>query len=102
MFGKKASDVGLPATLPTSQEFTYLPPVILKSKKWVTHENSKRTGIIYDMSKYGFVTIAFTNDKGETVTMEEVRVGELRVAKYEEIPAPRRPDKATAFTLGYY
>lgn len=83
-------------------DLIYVPPVILKTKKWVVHNN--RVGIVADLNEYGFAEIHYTDTKGLTIEVNpKARVGELRLALWEEIPAPRRPkDQTTAFKLGYY
>lgn len=80
----------------------YVPPVILKTKKWIVHNN--RVGIVADLSEYGFAEVHYTDDNGMTVEVnKKARVGELRVAKWAEIPQRRRPlDQRVANGLGYY
>lgn len=80
----------------------YVPPVILKTKKWVVHNN--RVGIVADLSEYGFAEVHYTDPNGQTVEVnKKARVGELRVARWTEIPMPRRPlDQRVAAGLGYY
>lgn len=80
----------------------YIPPVILKTKKWVVHNN--RVGIVADLSEYGFAEVHYTDAEGQTVEVnKKARVGELRLAKWKEIPVPRRPiSQQVAAGLGYY
>lgn len=79
------------------------PPILLAKGKWIVWKD--RVGILYDVADGGVAAIIhLTNDPaGETVGQLQVPVGELRIAKYTEIPAKRRPaDPMAALRLGYY
>ncbi len=80
----------------------YVPPVLLRTKKWVVHNN--RVGIVADLHEYGFAEVHYVDADGYTIAVEKkARVGELRLAKWLEIPKSRRPaDQTVAFKLGYY
>lgn len=80
----------------------YVPPVILKTKKWVVHAG--RVGIVADLSEFGFAEVHYVDDNGMTIEVnKKARVGELRLAKWAEIPLRRRPlDQRVAAGLGYY
>ena len=73
--------------------------VMLRAKKWVTVKG--RVGIVVSVDASGYVKIDLTNTAGETVEQIRVPVGEVRLAKYAEIPEPRRGDPVRAATLGY-
>lgn len=73
--------------------------VLLRAKKWVTVKG--RIGVVVSANTSGYVKVDLTNEKGETVEQIRVPVGEVRLARYLEIPEPRRGDKVKAATLGY-
>lgn len=73
--------------------------VVLRAKKWVIVKG--QVGIVVGVDTSGYVKVDVTNDKGETTGQVRVPVGEVRLAKYLEIPEPRRGDKVKAATLGY-
>lgn len=73
--------------------------VFLRAKKWVTVKG--RVGIVVSADTSGYVKVDLTNEKGETVEQARVPVGDIRLARYLEIPEPRRGDKVKAATLGY-
>jgi hypothetical protein len=89
------------STVPDS---VYVPPVLLVPRKWVYWENQKLVGIIVDTKNYGTVRVHFVDAQGITTLDEEVRAGELRIARYDEIPAPRKIgiSREYATSLGYY
>lgn len=89
--------------LAQSPELIYTPPVLLKTKKWVVHNNSGKVGIVADLDNPGTVIVHFVDSNGVTIEVGNVRVGELRVARWQEIPEARRPkDQVYAASLGYY
>jgi hypothetical protein len=73
--------------------------VFLRAKKWVTVKG--RVGIVVSADTSGYVKVHLTNEKGETVEQIRIPVGDVRLARYLEIPEPRRGDKVKAATLGY-
>lgn len=105
----KPKQIQVPMILPNAEEkalifqtpTTSVPPqhVIFKRLKWVRVRG--RTGIIWELDTSGYANVHFTNSAGETTDTQRVPCGELRLATYEEIPGPRRGDRAVAATLGY-
>ncbi len=77
-------------------------PVLLKKLKWITYRG--RIGIVWELDKSGYATVHLTNPAGQTVEVIRVNATELKIAKYLEIPDPRRNglSQVYAATLGYY
>jgi hypothetical protein len=73
--------------------------VVLRAKKWVRINNT--TGIIVGADSSGYIKVDVVNEIGETMNQVRVPAGTVRLARYMEIPAPRRGDQAKAATLGY-
>ena len=73
--------------------------VLLRAKKWVVVKG--QVGIVVSADTSGYVKVDLTNGRGETIQQVRVPVGEVRLARYLEIPEPRRGDKVKAATLGY-
>ena len=63
-----------------------------------------KVGIVWELDSSGYATIHLTDPQGQTVDVERVNATELRLAKYAEIPAPRRVglSQVYAATLGYF
>lgn len=75
-------------------------PVLLKRLKWVVC--SQGVGIVWDFDTSGYAVVHLTDAEGQTIAQVRVRASELRLAKYLEIPKPRRPQSQVyAATLGY-
>lgn len=97
-------DVVPSASIPLPEPELIIRPVnvILKRLKWVDHKG--RVGIVYELDNSGFAIIHFTDPlTGETVAVDRVRCGELKLATYRQIPEVRRKNltAAVAATLGY-
>jgi len=74
--------------------------VIIRPRKWVTHGG--RVGIIASIPNESAVEVHWVNSQGVTVEAERLHPGNLKIARYEEIPECRRPaDRAEAACLGY-
>jgi len=76
--------------------------VLLKRMKWVVCRG--RIGIFWDLDSSGNCTIHYTDAAGATVEVSKARVSELRLARYAEIPGPRRVglSQVQAAALGYF
>lgn len=74
----------------------------LRRGMWVVVKNSSRpAGILTALSPDGTARVMLTDGKGLNRVEVDVPVASLEQAEWVEIPAPRRPDKALAETLGY-
>lgn len=72
--------------------------MILRKGMWVTHKG--KTCIL--IPERGALTLHVVDAKGETVAvLDSIKSGDFTPAAYNDIPEPRRPDKATAKRLGY-
>lgn len=76
--------------------------IVLTRKKWVMWGD--RIAIVWDFDVSGNCTLHLTNPVGETVTVAKVRISEVRVARFLEIPEPRRRglNQLEAAALGYF
>lgn len=86
-------------TLRDVPQLIYPAAVLLEPRKWVRYGN--RTGVVTKVDSSGQVSIDLVDEKG--LTTEHIRrpVGEVRLARYLEIPESRRGDEAVAAALGY-
>lgn len=76
-------------------------PGTLREGKWIVANQS--VGILNNISGFPVVEVHFTDAKGETIGVAQTHMDQIRIAKYLEIPEPRRPtDYAyAAAVLGY-
>jgi len=71
--------------------------------KWVMHGD--RIGIIYELDAAGFAIVHYVEpETGQTVAANKVRCGELRLARFHEIPECRKVGMSPMYaaTLGYF
>lgn len=73
--------------------------VLLKPKKWVSIQG--KIGIVTAIDSSGYVKVDLTDKDGFTVGTIRVAVGQVKLAKYLEIPESRRGDQVLAATKGY-
>lgn len=85
-------------TAPASAQAT-----LLKKMKWVVHQQTNKIGIITAMDTSGMVQIDLVQADGTTYATCRTQVGNVRIAKLDEIPLCRRPtNPAMAANLGYF
>ena len=105
LFGKKPAP---PIPAPESkqeQERTYgvAPLILLGRMKWVVVQNTNKVGIITNVEVNSMVVVDLVQEDGTTYGTTRTQIGNVRIAKLEEIPACRRPaNPAVAANLGYY
>lgn len=75
---------------------------LLKKLKWVVHND--QVAIVYELDRGGFATLHYVNSEGFTVREGRANCGELRLAKFLEIPESRRIGMSPQYaaTLGYF
>lgn len=73
--------------------------VFLGPKKWVTVKG--KIGIVTAIDASSYVKVALVKPDGTNLEDIRVPVGEVKLARYLEIPECRRGDKVIAATLGY-
>lgn len=89
------------ASFKPSGEAAYQPPVMFACGKWVVYND--RLGIITDLSNNGEAQIHLVNNAGETIGSLPAPIGQVRLAKYDEIPASRKQRSREEFAaLGYF
>lgn len=76
--------------------------VILKKLKWVVVDEES-VGIVTDFDTSGMCTIDLVDSEGLTTTTVRVSPGNVRLARFLEIPEPRRAhlSRVKAAVLGY-
>ena len=75
-------------------------PVFLKKGMWV--RTADGIGIAVAFFESGEVEVHLTNDMGETIAVHRMEAAAIQgQARYEDIPAPRRPAREVAASLGY-
>lgn len=89
--------------VPPAPSFLMQPRVVLLKKlKWVT--NKGRVGIVADLDSSGYAEVHYTDAEGQTVEVDRVNSTVLQIAKFAEIPEPRRANLSQVYaaTLGYF
>lgn len=71
----------------------------LRKGMWVMHQ--RRVAVVSDLTTAQHPIIVYVDAQGYALLTMRVPAVELRQAKYEEIPEPRRPSKERALELGY-
>lgn len=71
----------------------------LRVGRWVVTD--ERVGIIAQFRAPNVAEVHLTNAAGETAEAVTRSTASLRVARFEDIPEPRRPARAEAERLGY-
>lgn len=90
---------GLPFRMGNGQ-FVYQEPTLLKKLKWVTYKG--KVGIVTDLSSAGTAVVDFVDSDGYTIESDRCPVGEISLARYDDIPSSRRhPDPQYMAQLGY-
>lgn len=119
LFGMNKKDTPVPAETPAPVVHEITPQVslvetrfptlakasltLLGKLKWVMHAD--RIGIIYELDAAGFAVVHYVNPAtGQTVAACKVRCGELRLARFTEIPECRKVGMSPMYaaTLGYF
>ena len=78
-------------------------PTVLKKLKWVVEESTGRVGIITNIDAGSMVNVDLVGEDGTTYMAIRTQIGNVRIARLQEIPANRRPtNPAYAATLGYF
>lgn len=108
-FLRKKPIIQVPTPVPATHgaqetERTYgeVPLVLLGKMKWVMVQNINKLGIITKVDASSMVNVDLVQEDGTTYGSLRTQVGNVRLAKLEEIPVSRRPtNTAKAATLGY-
>lgn len=105
LFGKKQAPPISAQESPQEQARTYnAPPLVLLGRmKWVVVENVNKVGIITNVEVNNMVVVDLVQEDGTTYGRTKTQIGNVRIARLEEIPACRRPaNSAVAANLGYF
>jgi hypothetical protein len=75
---------------------------LVKTGKWVIHTPTKAVGILTSAADFPNCKVMLVNEKGEDSVSIGCALSDLKVARFTEIPAKRRPSAEAAAALGYY
>jgi hypothetical protein len=79
----------------------FAPPVMFVPGKWIVWKESIR-GILVSIDTASGGKMDQVDDAGVTIGTVQITMADIRLARYTEIPAPRRPaDPLWAATKGY-